>query len=133
MNTPSNALTNTGYQDFVALMQTPRGGAVRLDTGAALSLCRNGHVKTKAPLAWLGLFWVSLLAAVPTVLFWNWQYAPVWIFLMWLAARRSKFAAVSAVWRELKGTGILPEDQRAAIYETLVAQNLLRLPPEAAP
>lgn len=126
----NNTLSATNYDAFVALMKTPRSRSVRLDTEAALSLCRNGHVQTKAPLVWLGVFWVALLAVIPTLIFLHWQYAPVSLFLMWFGARRSKMAAVSAVWRELRGLGAMPLEQRAELYALLVQQGMLHLAPE---
>jgi len=130
MNTLPNDLAAMDYDAFAALMRTPRGSSVLLDTNAALSLCRNGYVRTKAPLVWLGAFWIALIAAIPTVYFGSWQFAPACLFLLWLAARRSKSSAVAAVWRELKGLGSLPPEQRAAIYAHLVEQNMLVLQPE---
>lgn len=125
-----NALNNMDYAAFLELAQTPRGSEVRLDTSAALSLCRNGYVVTKAPLVWLGVFWVALIGLALTLLFWNWFYAPAWLFPVLVAARKSKQAGVTAVWRELKGQGHMPLESRAEMYATLVSQNMLFLAPD---
>lgn len=125
-----NALKNMDYAAFLALAQTPRGSDVRLDTSAALSLCRNGWVVTKAPLVWLGVFWAALVGLALTFFFWNWFYAPAWLFPVLVAARKSKQTGIAAVWRELKGQGAMPFEKRAEIYASLVGQDMLFLAPQ---
>lgn len=122
-----NTLKNMDYAAFLDITKSSRGAEVKLDTSAALSLCRNGRIVTKAPLVWLGVFWVALIALILTLLFWNWLYAPAWLFPLLVAARKSKQTGVAAVWRELKGQGQMPFEKRAEIYASLVSQNMLFL------
>ena len=125
-----NPLVTLSYDDFLRLAQTAGGAGIRLDTGAALSLCRNGIVRTSAPLAWLALFWVSLIAMVLTFFFCDWRFIAFWVFLAWLGARRSKRSAVSAVWREIKGQGAMSRQERENIYTFLVGRGMLFLSPK---
>ncbi|CAK7002741.1 MAG: hypothetical protein DELT_00097 [Desulfovibrio sp.] len=125
-----NALKSMDYAAFVEMAATPRGAAVKLNHAAALSLCRSGWVETKAPLAWLGVFWVALIGLAVTLLFWNWLYAPAWLFPVLVSARKSKQSAIAAVWRELKGQGKMPFEKRAEIYASLAAQDMLFLAPQ---
>jgi hypothetical protein len=124
----ANALTDMSYDDFLELTNTPEGKNVSLDTSAALGLCRGGIVPTKAPLAWLGLFWLALIS-IPCIYFWSdLRFIAVSIFLAWLGARRSKRAAIAAVWREVKGKGTLTYEQRTDVYAGMVKNGWLYLP-----
>lgn len=124
----ANALADMDYDTFLALTQTPEGESVSLNTNAALSLCRGSIVPTKAPLAWLGLFWLALIS-IPCIYFWtDLRFIAVSIFLAWLGARRSKRAAIAAVWREVKGKGTLTYEQRTDLYAGMVKNDWLYLP-----
>ncbi|MCC8194805.1 MAG: hypothetical protein LIP28_09200 [Deltaproteobacteria bacterium] len=124
----ANALKEMSHDAFLEFVQTPEGKNVTLNTGAALGLCRGGAVPTKAPLAWLGLFWLSLIS-IPCIYFWSDpRFIALSIFLAWLGARRSKRAAVAATWREVKGKGRLNTEQQREVYELLVQKDWLYLP-----
>lgn len=124
----TNALADMDYDAFLELMQSPEGKNVSLNTGAALGLCRGGLVPTKAPLAWLSLFWLALLS-IPCIYFWSdLRFIAASIFLAWLGARRSKRAAIAAVWREVKGEGTLTYEQLTDLYAGMVKNDWLYLP-----
>ncbi|SBW10296.1 hypothetical protein KL86DPRO_60110 [uncultured delta proteobacterium] len=124
----ANALKDMTHDEFLAFSRTPEGKNVSLNTGAALGLCRSGAIPTKAPLAWLSLFWLSLIS-IPCIYFWSdLRFIAISIFLAWLGARRSKRAAIAATWREVKGTGKLNADQQKEVYGVLVQRDWLYLP-----
>ena len=124
----ANALKDVTYDEFLDFVQTPEGNNVTLNTGAAMGLCRGNAVATKAPLAWLALFWLSLIS-IPCIYFWwDLRFIALSIFLAWLGARCSKRSAVSAVWREIKGKGTMPKEQREEIYAFLTKNDWLYFP-----
>lgn len=124
----ANALKDLQYDEFLELVATPEGKNVTLNTGAAMGLCRGNAVPTKAPLAWLGLFWLALIS-IPCIYFWSdLRFIALSIFLAWLGARRSKRAAVAAVWREVKGKGTLNKEQQTELYDVLTQNDWLYLP-----
>lgn len=124
----ANALKKINYEEYLVIALTPEGADVTLNTRAAMGLCRGGTIPAKAPLAWLGLFWLALIS-VPCIYFWgDLRFIAVSIFLAWMGARRSKRAAVAAAWREIKGKGALPLERRREIYTFLTANDLLYLP-----
>ena len=124
----ANALKNMGYDDFLTFVETPGSSALGLNTGAALGLCRGGSVKTRAPLIWLGVFWLSIFGAIANVFLWDLRFLAAWVFLLWFSARHSKRSAIAAVWREVKGRGRMPKDKREEIYAFLVSHDWLYLP-----
>lgn len=124
----ANALKEMSYDEFLRFVETPESAALGLNTGAALGLCRGGTVKTRAPLAWLGVFWLSLIGIGVTFFFWDLRFIIAWVFLLWLSARRSKRCAIAAVWREIKGKGTLPKEERERMYAFLVSGDWLYLP-----
>lgn len=124
----ANALKEMSYNNYLELVETPEGKNVTLNTGAAMGLCRGGAIPTRAPLAWLGLFWAALIS-IPCVYFWSDpRFIACSIFLAWLGARRSKRSAVSAVWREMKGKGQLTMEQREEMYAILSKNDWMYLP-----
>ena len=124
----ANALKDMSHSEFLKVAQTPEGKGITLNMGAALGLCRGGAIPTKTPLLWLGLFWASLLS-IPAIYFWSDpRFIVLAIFLAWLGARRSKRAAMTATWCELKGKGTLNTAQQRDIYEYLVRNDWLHLP-----
>ncbi len=122
-----NALKNMNYDEFLAFVETPESSELGLNTGAALGLCRGGAVHTRASLIWLGVFWLALISIFLIFLFWDWRFIAISIFLAWLGARRSKRSAISAVWREIKGRGKMPLEEREKIYAFLVERDYLYL------
>ena len=124
----ANALKDMTYEKFLAFTQTPESKKLSLNTGAAMGLCRGGAIPTKAPLYWLGLFWLAVIS-IPCIYFWwDMRFIAMSIFLAWLGARRSKLAAIAATWREIKGRGTMPKEKTAEIYAFLVQKDWLYLP-----
>lgn len=122
-----NALKDIPHDKFPRFAASPEGKKISLNTGAALGLCRSGAIPTKEPLAWLGLFWLSLVS-IPCIFLWTSpRFIIVSIFLAWLGARRSKRAAIAATWREIQGKGKLNAEQQKEVYDLLVRRDWLYL------